>query len=264
MTVTDIGLSEHPGSATHREVFSCAFSLPVRPAGSAPPSFPSLSALAIRSSGWPARTPRPPRFRRPGQQVERGTIDDLDVLRARGRASDGVIHLAFKHDIAFSGDFEGAADADRRAVETFGDALAGSDRPFVIASGTLGVGPGRVATERDGHGPARGRAEPRPATAPGTRAVYARAGCRGRPLVACCGCRRRCTATVTTASWPPSSASPATRASPATSATGRTAGPPCTGSTPRTCSGWRWSTPRRDRRCTRSPTRACRSVTSPR
>jgi nucleoside-diphosphate-sugar epimerase len=64
-----------------------------------------------------------------------------------------VIHLAFKHDIAFSGDFQGAADADRRAVETFGEALAGSDRPFVIASGTLGLAPGRLATERDGHGP---------------------------------------------------------------------------------------------------------------
>ena len=45
-------------------------------------------------------------------------------------ASDGVIHLAFKHDLAFSGDFQGAADADRRAVETFGEALAGSDRPL--------------------------------------------------------------------------------------------------------------------------------------
>jgi nucleoside-diphosphate-sugar epimerase len=69
-------------------------------------------------------------------------------------ASDGVIHLAFKHDIAFSGGFQDAADADRRAVETFGEALADSDRPFVIASGTLGLAPGRVGTERDGLGPA--------------------------------------------------------------------------------------------------------------
>ena len=82
-----------------------------------------------------------------------GTLDDLDSLRDAAAASDGVIHLAFKHDIAFSGNFQGAADADRRAVETFGEALAGSDRPFVIASGTLGLAPGRVATERDGHGP---------------------------------------------------------------------------------------------------------------
>ncbi len=89
-----------------------------------------------------------------GAEVQRGTLDDLDVLRSAAAASDGVIHLAFKHESAFSGDFQGAADADRRAVETFGEALAGSDKPLVIASGTLGIAPGRVATERDGHGPA--------------------------------------------------------------------------------------------------------------
>jgi nucleoside-diphosphate-sugar epimerase len=88
-----------------------------------------------------------------GAQVHRGTLDDLGSLRDAAAASDGVIHLAFKHDLAFTGDFQGAADADRRAVETFGDALAGSDRPFVIASGTLGLALGRVATERDGHDP---------------------------------------------------------------------------------------------------------------
>jgi nucleoside-diphosphate-sugar epimerase len=88
-----------------------------------------------------------------GAQVRRGTLDDLDSLRSAAAASDGVIHLAFKHDIAFSGDFQGAADADRRAIETFGEALADSGRPFVIASGTLGLAPGRVGTERDGHGP---------------------------------------------------------------------------------------------------------------
>ena len=88
-----------------------------------------------------------------GAQVHRGTLDDLDSLRSAAAASDGVIHLAFKHDIAFSGGFQDAADADRRAVETFAEALADSDRPFLIASGTLGLAPGRVATERDGHGP---------------------------------------------------------------------------------------------------------------
>ena len=53
---------------------------------------------------------------------------------ARGAAAaDGVIHLAFKHD--FSRTTSGAADADRGAIEAFGAALAGSDRPLVIASG---------------------------------------------------------------------------------------------------------------------------------
>ncbi|MFC1420208.1 SDR family oxidoreductase [Streptacidiphilus cavernicola] len=85
-----------------------------------------------------------------GAEVVRGTLDDLDTLRDAAAGSDGVIHLAFKHDIAFTGDFHGAADADRLAIETFGEALAGSDRPFVIASGTLGLAPGRLATERDG------------------------------------------------------------------------------------------------------------------
>ncbi|MGA3185395.1 MAG: SDR family oxidoreductase [Candidatus Dormibacteria bacterium] len=87
-----------------------------------------------------------------GAEVHRGTLDDLDSLRSAVAACDGVIHLAFKHDIAFVGGFQAAADADRRAVETLGDALAGSDRPLVIASGTLGLATGGVGTERDGHG----------------------------------------------------------------------------------------------------------------
>jgi nucleoside-diphosphate-sugar epimerase len=87
-----------------------------------------------------------------GATPHRGTIDDLDGLRAAAEASDGVIHLAFQHDLAFSGGFEVAASADRRAVETFGDVLAGSNRPLVIASGTLGLTPGKLLTETDGHG----------------------------------------------------------------------------------------------------------------
>src|SRR5271154_5899416 len=86
-------------------------------------------------------------------EVRRGTLDDIDGLRGAAGAADGVIHLAFKHELAFSGDFEGAADADRRAVETFGEALAGSERPLLIASGLLGLDPGRVAREQDGHSP---------------------------------------------------------------------------------------------------------------
>ncbi|MFC9927812.1 SDR family oxidoreductase [Streptomyces sp. NPDC127190] len=84
-----------------------------------------------------------------GAEVVRGTLDDLEVLRDAAAASDGVIHLAFQHDIAFSGDFRSAAEADRRAVDVFGEVLAGTDRPFVLASGLAGFAPGRPATERD-------------------------------------------------------------------------------------------------------------------
>ncbi len=106
-----------------------------------------------------------------GAEVRRGTLDDLDVLRSAAAASDGVIHLAFKHDIAFTGDFQGAADADRRAVETLGEVLADSERPLVIASGTLGVAPGRMATEQDGHDPALAHPGGGPRTRQGTAEV---------------------------------------------------------------------------------------------
>jgi nucleoside-diphosphate-sugar epimerase len=92
-------------------------------------------------------------LRAAGAEVRRGSLDDLGILRDTAAASDGVVHLAFKHDIAFAGDFAGATGADRAAIETLGDALAGTGKPFVIASGILGVlglPPGVVATERDG------------------------------------------------------------------------------------------------------------------
>jgi nucleoside-diphosphate-sugar epimerase len=106
-----------------------------------------------------------------GAKVLRASLDDLDALGEAASASDGVIHLAFRHDIAFSGDFVGAVAADRRAIETFGNALAGSDRPLVIASGTLGLPPGRVGTEQDRPDPS---AHPRIANAHLTLALAER------------------------------------------------------------------------------------------
>ena len=85
-----------------------------------------------------------------GAIVERGDIDDPDGLAKVAADSDGVIHLAFQHEVAFGGDFAAAAAADRRAVEAMGAALADSDRPFVLASGVLGLTAGRVSSEDDG------------------------------------------------------------------------------------------------------------------
>lgn len=84
-----------------------------------------------------------------GAEAVRGTVDDLDLLAEQARATDATVHLAFKHDIAFTGDFQGAAEADRAAVDTFGDALAGTGKPLTVASGTIGLAPGKVATEED-------------------------------------------------------------------------------------------------------------------
>jgi nucleoside-diphosphate-sugar epimerase len=85
-----------------------------------------------------------------GVIVQRGDIDDPDGLAKAAADSDGVIHLAFQHEVAFGGNFAAAAAADRRAVEAMGAALADTDRPFVLASGMLGLRAGRVATEDDG------------------------------------------------------------------------------------------------------------------
>ncbi|GAA2667381.1 SDR family oxidoreductase [Streptomyces lunalinharesii] len=104
-----------------------------------------------------------------GAQVHRGTLTDLDSLRAGAAASDGVIHLAFIHD--FSRHRE-AARTDLCAIETLGAALEGSGRPLVIASGTLGVSEGRVATEQDAPGTGS-TAGPRAAAARTTLALAA-------------------------------------------------------------------------------------------
>ncbi|HET9171455.1 MAG TPA: SDR family oxidoreductase [Actinospica sp.] len=68
-----------------------------------------------------------------GAEVRRGTLHDIDVLRAAADAADGVIHTAFIHDFA---NFDAAADTDRLAIEAFGETLAGSDRPLVVAAGS--------------------------------------------------------------------------------------------------------------------------------
>jgi nucleoside-diphosphate-sugar epimerase len=88
-----------------------------------------------------------------GVQVRRGDLDDLDSIRAGAREAEAVIHLANKHD--FSNPAVSNA-AERAAVETIGDALAGSGRPFLLASGIAALSQGRPATEADPspfHGP---------------------------------------------------------------------------------------------------------------
>ncbi|MFT4067960.1 SDR family oxidoreductase [Paraburkholderia sp.] len=71
-----------------------------------------------------------------GADVHRGTLEDTDSLHRGAANADAVIHLAFDHDFSR---FVENCEKDKRAIAALGSALAGSDRPLLITSGT-GVG----------------------------------------------------------------------------------------------------------------------------
>lgn len=73
------------------------------------------------------------KLRAAGAEVLHGNIEDLDSLRKGAANSDGVIHLAFNHDFS---QFEKNAADERKAIAALGEVLVGSDRPFVVTSGT--------------------------------------------------------------------------------------------------------------------------------
>jgi nucleoside-diphosphate-sugar epimerase len=68
-----------------------------------------------------------------GAEVKYGNIEDLDSLRDGAAQSDGVIHLAFNHDFS---QFLKNAEDDRKAIEAIGEVILGSNRPFLVTSGT--------------------------------------------------------------------------------------------------------------------------------
>ncbi|GAA5900263.1 hypothetical protein JCM6882_002291 [Rhodosporidiobolus microsporus] len=68
-----------------------------------------------------------------GVDVHRGSLDDLDSVKAGAAKADGVIHLAYKHD------FENAAansKLDAQVVSAIGDTLRGTNKPFILAAPT--------------------------------------------------------------------------------------------------------------------------------
>ncbi|GAA4794704.1 SDR family oxidoreductase [Streptomyces ziwulingensis] len=95
-----------------------------------------------------------------GVRVRRGDLDDPDGIRAGAGAAEAVVHLANKHDFA---DQAASNAAERAAVRAVCDALAGSGRPFLLASGVAGLARGRLATEDD-PSPAHGPHSPRGGT----------------------------------------------------------------------------------------------------
>ncbi|GAB3426641.1 SDR family oxidoreductase [Flindersiella endophytica] len=85
-----------------------------------------------------------------GATPRNGDLEDLDGLRKAASEADGVIHLAFRHDLMTTGDFAGAAAVDLAAIRALADALTGTGKVLLGVSGTLSLaGIGRTAVEED-------------------------------------------------------------------------------------------------------------------
>jgi nucleoside-diphosphate-sugar epimerase len=81
-----------------------------------------------------------------GARIRRGDLDDLDGLRDAALDAQAVVHLGNKHDWANPAENN---RTERAAIETLAGALAGTDRPFVLAGALAGVTRGRPAVETD-------------------------------------------------------------------------------------------------------------------
>src|SRR5690606_30763219 len=87
-----------------------------------------------------------------GAKARRGSLEDLDGLKAAATDSDGVIHVAHRQDLLLSGGIYAVAAAEVQIMLAYGEALAGTGKPLVV-SGSIGSpgweGLGRPATEDD-------------------------------------------------------------------------------------------------------------------
>ncbi|KQR76886.1 3-beta hydroxysteroid dehydrogenase [Burkholderia sp. Leaf177] len=97
-----------------------------------------------------------------GAKARRGDLDDLEGLKAAAAESDGVVHVGYRADLLASGGIAALGDSELAIVLAFGEAMAGTGKPLVVA-GSIGapmnvgreapvvapVSLGRPATEDD-------------------------------------------------------------------------------------------------------------------
>jgi nucleoside-diphosphate-sugar epimerase len=68
-----------------------------------------------------------------GAEAHRGDLNDFESLKAGAGNCDAVIHLGFVHDFTR---FEEMCKLDGQVIEAIGEALIGTEKPFLITSGT--------------------------------------------------------------------------------------------------------------------------------
>jgi nucleoside-diphosphate-sugar epimerase len=88
-----------------------------------------------------------------GAKVSRGDLQDLDGLKEAAADSDGVIHVAHRQDLLPSGGIDAVAAAELPVMLAYGEALARTGKPLVVAGSIGSPGNegilGRLATEDD-------------------------------------------------------------------------------------------------------------------
>lgn len=87
---------------------------------------------------------------RAGAEVSRGDVNDLDHLRTAAHSADAIIHTAFNHDFT---NMKESSENDRKVIETLGEVVMGSDRRFIVTSGTglVRSESGGIALETSSH-----------------------------------------------------------------------------------------------------------------
>ncbi|SEQ44611.1 SDR family oxidoreductase [Microlunatus flavus] len=83
-----------------------------------------------------------------GAEVLRGDLADTDLLARGAAGSEGVVSLAFGRDYGSPEAVARSMAEEGAAMAALGEALVGSDRPYVVVSGTPWI-PGRLSTEAD-------------------------------------------------------------------------------------------------------------------
>lgn len=79
-------------------------------------------------------------------ETVRGGLEDFEVLKTAASEADAVIHTAFSHSFD---DYSDAVKLDREVIKSFAEALAQTNKPFIVTSSSaiLGDTKGNLADE---------------------------------------------------------------------------------------------------------------------